>query len=328
MSRYGGRRKVDVAPSLTSKFWNIRLLNLGLISAVVLVEVGLSHAQLSGQKTFASPEEASQALFAAAQTGGQAALVDIFGPDGNEIIATGDSVQDQDGREQFIAKYKEMHRLAAEPDGTTTLYVGAYNWAFPVPLVYESRAWHFDTEAGEKEILYRRIGDNELAAIDICYELVSAEIEYYNRLPDGNKIHQYAQKIASDNGEHNGLFWKTADGEPESPIGPLLADALGVNYGQPQQGGSSPFHGYYYRTLTRQGKTAGGGAKSYIVKGEMILGFAFVAYPAQYRSSGVMTFIVNQSGMIYQKDLGPQTTDLAGAMSEYAPDETWRRADK
>jgi hypothetical protein len=315
-------------PSLTPKLKNICLLNLCFISAVVLVGNGLLHAQLSGQKTFASPEEASQALFVAAQAGGEAAMVDIFGPDANEIISAADGVHDEDDREQFIAKYKEMHRLVREQDGTTTLYVGSYNWAFPVPLVYENRAWHFDTEAGEKEILYRRIGANELAAIDICYELVTAQIEYYSQLQDGNKIHQYAQTIASDKDRHNGLFWETADGEPESPIGPLLARAVGVGYGQPQQGENSPFHGYYYRILTRQGKIAGGGAKSYIVNGEMILGFAFVAYPAEYRSSGVMTFIVNQSGLIYQKDLGAQTTDLASAMNEYAPDETWRRADK
>ena len=240
------------------------------------------------------------------------------------LISTGDSVQDQKIRDEFVADYKEMHRLAEEPDGTTTLYIGAENWPLPVPLVSENGIWHFDTETGKKEILFRRIGRNEYSAIDVCQVLVSAQNEYYSQPRDG-KVQQYAQVLASDEGRHNGLFWKTADGEPESPIGPLLADATGPGNGK-QEAENSPFHGYYFRILTAQGKTAQADAKSYIVNGEMIAGFAFVAYPADYRSSGVMTFIVDQTGVVYQKDLGDKTAEVASAITEYTPDEAWKKA--
>jgi DUF2950 family protein len=305
----------------------ICLSKLCLVSAVLVILGVALLAQESGQKTFASADEASQALLAANETHDQDALVAIFGPDADKLISTGDSFRDQTERDDFVAKYKEMHRLAQEPDGTTTLYTGTYNWPFPVPLVYEHGVWYFDTEAGEKEILYRRIGDNEFAAMDVCYELVNAEAEYYSQLRDG-KTQQYAQSLASDPGQHNGLFWETTDDEPESPIGPLIANAVGVDTGKQQTGESSPFHGYYYRILTGQGKTARHDAQSYIVNGAMTRGFGIVAYPADYRSSGVMTFVVNKTGVIYQKDLGPDTPGLASAMKEYAPDETWRKADQ
>jgi Protein of unknown function (DUF2950) len=303
-----------------------RLVELCSLSTVVLVLSGLLFAQEPGQKTFTSAEDASRALFTAAQAGDQAALLEVFGPSGNEIISSGDSVQDTNTLDQFVAEYKEMHRLAQEPDGATTLYVGADNWPLPVPLVNASGLWHFDTETGKEEILFRRIGENEYAAIDVSHALVSAQNEYYSQ-PRNGKAQQYAQIFASDEGQHNGLFWKTADGEPESPIGPLVAYAAGVGYGEPQGEESSPFHGYYYRILTGQGKTAHGGAKSYILNGEMTGGFAILAYPAEYRSSGVMTFIVNQAGVIYQKDLGPKTTEVASGMKEYAPDKTWKNAE-
>jgi len=294
-------------------------------SAAVLVLNGLLLAQ-SGQKTFASSEDASQALFAAAQAGDQTAMLDIFGPAGNEIIPTGDAVRDQKARERFVANYREMHRLGQEQDGTTTLYVGAENWPLPVPLVDESGVWHFDTEAGKKEILFRRIGENEYAAIDVCHALVDAEDDYHSQ-PRDERVQQYAQVLASDEGQHNGLFWKTADDEPESPIGPLVAYAAGAGSGKAEGEEFSPFHGYYYRILTGQGKFAPGGAKTYVVNGQMIAGFAILAYPADYRSSGVMTFIVNKDGVIYQKDLGAETTEMASATKVYAPDETWKKAE-
>jgi hypothetical protein len=252
-------------------------------------------------------------------------MLEIFGPSGTALISTSDSVQDQKIRVEFVAEYKEMHRLVQEPDGTTTLYIGAENWPVPVPLVEASGVWHFDTEAGKKEILFRRIGRNEYSAIDVCHVLVSAQGEYHSQPRDG-KVQQYAQVLASDEGRHNGLFWKTADGEPESPIGPLLAYATGPGNGK-QEGENPPFHGYYFQILTGEGKTAQADAKSYVVNGEMIAGFAFLAYPADYRSSGVMTFIIDQSGVVYQKDLGDKTAEVASAITEYAPDETWKKAE-
>lgn len=311
---------------LTPKLRKTCLVNLCLVSGMVLLLSGLPLAQQSGKKTFPSAEDASQALIAAVQAGDEAALLEIFGPDGQQIISSGDRVQDKNTGDQFVAKYQEMHRLAQEPDGTTTLYIGAENWPVPVPLVNKGGVWSFDTETGKKEVLFRRIGRNEYAAMDTCHALVDAQNDYYSQPRDG-RVQQYAPAFASAEGRHNGLFWKTADGEPESPIGPLVVDAAGVGYRKPQGEEPSPFHGYYYRILTGQGKPAQGGAKSYMVNGEMTGGFAILAYPADYRSSGVMTFIVNQTGVIYQKDLGPKTAEVAGGMKEYAPDKTWKKAE-
>jgi hypothetical protein len=312
--------------ALTRKLGKICLVNLCLVSGVALVLCGSLGAQQSGQKTFGSAENASQALFVAIQAGDETALLGIFGPEGHTIISSGDSVQDKNTREQFVTRYQEMHRLAQEPDGTTTLYMGAENWPVPVPLVNKGGVWFFDTETGAKEVLFRRIGRNEYAAIDVCHALVDAQNEYYSQSRDG-KVQQYAQTFASDESKHNGLFWKTAGDEPESPIGPLVAEAAGAGYRRPQGEEPSPFHGYYYRILTGRGTTAPGGTKSYIVNGAMTGGFAIIAYPADYRSSGVMTFIVNQSGVIYQKDLGSKTAEIASAMKAYVPDKSWKRAE-
>jgi hypothetical protein len=303
-----------------------QLVNLSLFSAVMLVLSGLALAQQPKQKTFVSAEEASQALFSAAQADDHAAMLEIFGPKGNEIISSGDLVQDKNTLDQFVAEYKEMHRVSPEPDGTTTLFVGANNWPLPVPLVRADGVWHFDAETGQRDILLRRIGQNEFATTDVCNALVSAQAEYYSQPRDG-KPQQYAQVFVSNEGQHNGLFWKAADGEPQSPIGPLVAYAAGLGY-MPQQGDEhSPFHGYYYRILTSQAQSAQGGSMSYIVNGAMTGGFAILAYPAEYRSSGVVTFIVNQTGVIYQKDLGPKTTEVASGMTDYAPDKSWTKVE-
>jgi hypothetical protein len=303
-----------------------RLASVRLLALLWLSLSGLVFAQQRGQKTFASADDASQALFVAAQSGDKAALLDILGPAGGPIVSSSDDVQDKNSRDEFVAKYQQMHRLAKEPDGTTTLYIGAENWPVPLPLVNKGGVWYFDTAAATEEILFRRIGKNEFAAMEVLHALVDAENDYYSQPRDG-KAQQYAQKFASDEGKHDGLYWKTAEGEPESPAGPLVAYAAGEGYGKQQGEGPSPFHGYYYRILTGQGKSARGGVKSYIVNGEMTGGFVILAYPADYRSSGVMTFIVNQDGVIYQKDLGPKTAELAGAMKQYAPDKTWHKAE-
>jgi Protein of unknown function (DUF2950) len=213
-----------------------------------------------------------------------------------------------------------MHRLVKEPDGTTTLYIGAENWPTPIPLVNNGTSWYFDTEAGKMEILYRRIGENEISTIRVCQELAAAEKEYRS-----THQNEYARKIFSDAGQHNGLYWKAAEGEPQSPIGPLVAAAVAEGYPKGEDNSPTPFHGYYFRILTGQGKNVPGGAKSYVVNGKMTEGFAIVAYPAEYKSSGVMTFLVNQDGVVLQKDLGKRTEFLAKAMKEYNPDPNWKK---
>jgi hypothetical protein len=251
------------------------------------------------------------------------AILEILGPDGKQIVSSGDEAEDAEGRATFVQKYQQMHRLVKEPDGNTILYIGAENWPTPIPLVSKGNAWYFDTEAGKREILYRRVGRNEMSTIKVCEAMVAAEKEYYSA-----QHNEYAQKIFSDEGQQNGLYWKVADGSPQSPIGPLVASAVAEGYAKDQNGAPTPYRGYYFRIVTSQGKNAPGGAKNYIVNGKMTEGFAFVAYPAEYRSSGVMTFIVNQDGVVYQKDLGKKTEALAKAIKEYNPNSSWQKAEE
>ncbi|MFZ0964684.1 MAG: DUF2950 domain-containing protein [Terriglobia bacterium] len=301
--------------------------NLLLLAAGVILLTGCfstrTLAQQSGQKTFSSPEDASNALVAAAQNNDAKAMLDILGPEGKRLVSSGDEIEDARSRADFVKRYQQMHRLVKEPDGTTTLYIGAENWPTPIPLVNKGKLWYFDTEAGKKEILYRRVGRNELSAIRVCQELVAAQKEYYS-----TQHNEYAQQIISDEGRHDGLYWQAAAGEPQSPIGPLVAKAVAKGYSHSPIGAPTPYRGYFYHILTRQGANVPGGAKSYIVNGKMTGGFAFVAYPAEYRSSGVMTFIVNEEGVVYQKDLGARTDAIAKAMTEYNPNSTWQKAEE
>ena len=278
-----------------------------------------SMAQQPGQKTFSSAEDASQALVTAARSNDEKAMLDILGAEGKQIISSGDEAEDAENRANFVEKYQEMHRFVKEADGTTVLYIGAKNWPSPIPLMNKGGSWYFDTEAGKKEILYRRVGRNEMSTIRVCQELVAAEKEY-------SAAHQneYAAKIFSDEGQHNGLYWKPAGGEPLSPVGPLVAAAVTESYAA-SSGTPTPYRGYYYHILVRQGKNGPGGAKSYSANGKMTGGFAFVAYPAEYRSSGVMTFIVGEDGTVYEKDLGKKTETLAKAMKEYNPNSSWQK---
>jgi hypothetical protein len=280
-----------------------------------------------GQETFPSAKEACQALVTALKTNDQSALLTILGPGAKNIISSGDGVEDKNNREDFVQKYQQMHRLVSEPNGTTTLYIGAENWPTPIPLTNEGKEWFFDTPAGKQEILYRRVGRNELAVIQVCHELVDAQKEYYSQPHDGESVRQYAQKIFSDPHKHNGLYWEVSPGEKESPIGPLLAVASEEGYTQDSGHRRQPFQGYYFRILTGQGANAPGGAKSYLSQGKMTGGFAFLAYPAEYRSSGIMTFIVDQDGVVYQKDLGARTAELAKSLARYDRDATWAKAD-
>jgi len=297
--------------------------NLPKLAAVAILLTGCfaarSVAQEPGQKTFSSAEDASNALVTAAQSNDEKALLDILGPDAKQIVSSGDDTEDNQNRANFVQRFQEMHRLVKEPDGTTTLYTGADNWPMPIPLVNKGNSWYFDTETGKKEVLYRRVGRNELSTIRVCQQLVAAEKEYYSAQNE-----EYAQKFFSDEGQHNGLYWKAADGQPQSPIGPLVASAVAEGY-KGQDETSTPYRGYYYRILTRQGPNAPGGAKSYVVNGKMTAGFAFLAYPAEYRSSGVMTFIVGADGVVYRKDLGKSTAVLAKAMKDYNPNSSWQK---
>src|SRR5580700_1309897 len=282
-----------------------------------------SAAQQKGQKTFSSPEEASKAVVAALQNNDEKAVLEILGPDARQIVSSGDAIEDAESHANFVHKYEEMHRFLKEPDGSVTLYIGAENWPTPIPLVMKGDLWFFDTEAGSREILFRRIGRNEYSAIRICQELVAAQKEYY-----AMQHNEYAKQIYSDEGQHNGLYWKVPDGEPQSPIGPLVASAVAEGYVKGKGVPPTPYRGYFFHILTRQGKDAPGGAKRYIVKGKMTEGFAFVAYPAEYRSSGVMTFIVGTDGVVHQKDLGKATDVVAKSMKKYDPDSTWTNAEE
>jgi len=295
-------------------------LNLGRLILVAACLPWGSLAQSQGQKAFSSPQDASSALAAAAASGDEKALLEILGPDGRKVISSGDETEDARSRADFVRRYGEMHRLVKEPEGVT-LYVGAGNWPLPIPLANTGRSWYFDTAAGMKEILYRRIGRNEISTIRVCQEFVAAEKEYYSTK------REYAGKILSDNGQHNGLYWKAAAGEPQSPIGPLVASAVAEGYAKGRNGAPTPYRGYYYRVLTRQGRSSPGGSRSYIVDGKITRGFAFVAWPAEYRSSGVMTFFINEDGAVYQRDLGVNTDALAKAIKEYNPGSGWQKAE-
>jgi hypothetical protein len=295
------------------------------ISAVILTAVlpASAFAQQPGQKTYASAEDAGKALVEAAKSDDMKAMLAVLGKDGKQIVSSGDPKEDAQNRESFVKRYETMHRLVKEPDGTTTLYVGAENWPTPIALVQKGDLWHFDTEAAKREILYRRIGHNEMSAIRVCQELVMAQKEFFAK--EGN---EYAQKFLSDEGKQNGLHWPSTDKKDRSPIGPLVAEAgTDSATAADAKAESAPFRGYYFRILTSQGKDVTGGAMSYIADGKMTKGFAFVAYPAVYRDSGVMTFVIDQDGIVYEKDLGKQTVSLAKAIKAYDADSTWRKSD-
>ncbi len=299
------------------------------VSVLFALSLGSSFAptfaQQPGQRTFSSAEDASRALFGVMQADDKQAALSILGLAGEDVLSSGDPQEDLDARVGFVVKYQEMHRFVTEANGVVTLVVGAENWPFPIPLVKSNGSWYFDTAAGKNEIIFRRIGKNELAAIDACRELVDAEKQYFAH-PPSDIPKQFARKLVSDEGRHNGLYWHGADDEFNSPINPLIAYAR-QNIPTDQVGEHVPFNGYMFRILASQGPHAPGGAKNYIVDGKMSAGFAFVAYPVEYRSSGVMTFIVDESGTIYEKDLGPDTTKLAQAMTAYDPDSTWHKVD-
>ena len=270
------------------------------------------------QKTFSSPQDAATALYEAARNHDEKLMLVILGPKSNDIIMwTKDPEERKSDIDLFVQKYGQMHRLVEEPDSETTLYIGAENWPMPIPLMQHGKDWYFDSDLGKQEIMYRRIGKNELDTIDTLHAMVDAENDYYAQsadMPDGP---QYASKFDCSPGKHDGLYFPNAKKKDESPIGPYLAQA---SFSRQDR---KPLSGYYFRILTEQGPKARGGSRKYIVNGTMTGGFAFVAFPAEYRSSGVKTFIVDQNDIVYEKDLGPQTMDIAKNMTAYNPDSTW-----
>jgi hypothetical protein len=277
---------------------------------------------------FPTPERAVEALTAAAKSGDTPAMFAIFGPDGREILSSGDAVQDRRTRQVFVTAMDQRWRLEGTDPARRELVIGNEQWPFPVPLVREGEGWRFDTDAGIREVHARRIGRNELAAIGVCETYIIAQKLYAAEAHDGNPAGLYAMKVRSTPGKHDGLFWPTKTGEKHSPLGDLAAQAESEGYaakpGAPAPQGPRPFRGYFFRILTQQGASAPGGAKSYLTNGQMTGGFALIAYPVEYGNSGIMTFIVNADGVVHEADLGQDTATTVSAITAYAPDGRFR----
>jgi hypothetical protein len=283
-------------------------------------------AATAAQQNFASPAAAVTALVEAVKANDQKRLLGILGSNGSKLISSGDAVADARSRETFIKAYDEANKLVPEGDRHATLVIGKDEWPLPIPLVKSGNAgWHFDTRRGEKEILSRRIGRNELAAIQVCLAIVDAQREYAARDPDGDGIRHYASRLVSTPAKRDGLYWPTKEGEQPSPLGPLLAAAAKDGYAGTNSGSLAPYHGYIYRIVARQGRNAPGGAYDFRVSGRMKGGFGVIAYPARYGASGVMTFVVSHDGVVHEINLGRNTAALASAMTTFDPDASWKR---
>jgi|SRR5579862_7875603 len=294
-----------------------------ILLVLIIPLIACNKSDQASSKAFASPEDAGNGLLEAAKSGNQDALLAIFGPDSKGVISSGDATQDKSTVDAFVAAYGVMHRWRKMPDDAQILVIGADNFPFPIPLKKNGAGqWYFDTAAGKDEILSRRIGRNELAVIDICEALADAQAEYFSQTHDDGTSKHFALKFISDKGKQNGLYWESSDGQSRSPLGPLVAFATDEGYNV-KPNSHAPFHGYLFHMLSRQGANAQGGAKDYLVDGKMAGGFAFVAYPAEYGNSGVMTFIINQDGVLLQKDLGKTTKETASAMTQFDPDASW-----
>ncbi len=311
-------------------------LSVMVVAAIMIVgydqSVFAAEVKPTVQKTFKTPEEAVKgvidAVKSAAKSDDTKELLAIFGPAGKEIISSGDQVADKAGRERFVKACEEMTKLEKETDKKVTLVVGNNEWPFPIPIVKKGETWVFDTMAGKEELLNRRIGRNELNTIQTCLAYVDAQREYAMKDRDSDKVREYAQKFRSTKGKKDGLYWEAKEGEEQSPLGPFAAQAVREGYASKKPSDNPvPYHGYFYRILKAQGKNAPGGAYDYVVNGKMIGGFALVAYPAEYGSSGIMTFVVNHDGVVYEKDLGKETGKIAGAMTKFDPDKTWKEVE-
>lgn len=304
--------------------WSVVLACLILTVVFLLRAAPASQAAAVTQKSFSSPEEAVNSLVAAVRANDTKEMIAILGPGSRELVISGDDAVDRTGREKFIKAYDEMNVVEQESADKRILCIGADNWPMPIPIVKKGAAWVFDAQAGRQEILNRRIGRNEFRVMDVIEAYVEAQHEYASKDCRGSGKVEFARRLISTEGSRDGLYWEPKEGEEESPLGPLVAQAAKEGYLNPNL---SPFHGYYFKILKGQGKHANGGAYSYVVKDKMILGFALVAYPAEYGNSGVMTFIVNQEGIIYQKNLGKNTRRRAEAMKIFDPDKTWKKVE-
>jgi hypothetical protein len=298
--------------------------------ALILVLAGVV-ASISGcgptshQKDFASAEEAARALVGAARAGDVSTLVELLGPEAEPMVDSGDPVQDRNARVRFVHSFDAHHSFLKGEEGMQTLQVGEDKWPFPYPLVENEGRWHFDSTAGVQEIINRRIGANELSTIQSCLAFVDAQREYYVRNPERDRLMTYAKLLVSSPGKKDGLYWPTAANEPQSPLGERFAQARSEGYFSEGPARGQPFRGYIYRLLTAQGPNAPGGAYDYLVGDKLFGGFALIAFPADYGSSGVMTFIVNHDGVVYSKDLGSETSKAALAVESFDPDPTWKR---
>lgn len=301
-----------------------------LAAAIALAAAGTSSAFAAAmkQKSFASPEEAAKELVAAVKSGDSKAMLAILGNDAKPLIQSGDAVADRAGRENFVKDYEQSNRLEKTDESKVILSTGKDDWPFPIPIVKSDAGWGFDTKAGKQEILKRRIGRNELAVIQVAQAYADAQREYYLRNPQNDKLLQYAQKFVSAKGKRDGLYWPAKAGEPPSPLGPLMAERQAKGYapGETDAGKPAPYYGYHYRILKAQGPDAKGGAYDYVARGKMFGGFGLLAYPAGYGSSGVMTFVVNHEGVVYEKDLGPGTAGAAQKITRFNPDKTWKKS--
>ena len=305
----------------------LRLTALCLALLLALPALSGASRPAPPQRSFQSPEEARQALIVAVQAKDHRELGAIFGP-AQQDLEPGDPVEQAAEFEHFSREVAEGVRLEVQGDAKAILKIGDQKWPFPIPLVKKGDSWQFDTVAGREEILTRRIGHNELLAINVCRAYADAQREYYNMPePDGDQIPKYAQHLISRPGKKDGLYWPTVAGEKPSPLGPQVAKAKEEGYmlpRKPGEHGRRPFHGYYFKILKKQGKSAPGGKFNYVINGNMVAGHALIAYPSRWGASGVMTFIVNQRGRVYQKNLGPKTAELARKMDAYNPDLTWK----
>jgi hypothetical protein len=305
----------------------VRVVIALMAAAVIAGCAPKQQAAPADHRSFASAQEAVDAMVAALEAGDTAELRLLFGPGSDELISSGDDVADANDRATFIESYRARHELTADGADRMELEVGENDWPMPVPVVQRDGRWYLDGAAGEDEIIYRRVGNNELGAIKVCRGFVEAQNEYASEGRDGNPPGYFAAYLISDEGRQNGLYWPTEDDEPSSPAGPFVAAAAGEGYRRAASGEPTPYHGYYYRMLYAQGSNAPGGAIEYFEEGRLINGFALIAWPADYGVSGVKTFLVNQDGTVYEKDLGDDTAAVVTTIELFDPDSTWSTVD-
>jgi len=303
----------------------IALLAAFALSLFAASGTAIAAKSKSSLPSFASPEEAFGKFADAVKANDSAGILKVLGPDAKGLVGSGDPVEDKTAREKFTAEYAEANKIVKKGDTQAVLVIGNDEWPFPIPVVKTGSTWHFDVKAGKEELLNRRIGANELDTIQVCLAYVDAQREYATKDRNHDGFIEYAQKFLSSPGKQDGLYWPAENGAEESPLGPGMVRAQAQGYSF-KEGQHTPYHGYYYKILKAQGAQAPGGAQDYVIKGRMIGGFALVAYPAQYGSSGIMTFIVNYDGIVYQQDLGPKTAAIAGSMTRYDPGKGWTKA--